>query len=338
MLNKFSISASGIAFVLGAAISPPALAQSSVTISGTIDMGLYRDFDQANKIGQMSRSDLTFSGTEDLGGGLVATFKLKNRFSADTGIGVDTLADVGKKPFFHGESTIGLKGAFGSLQLGRRLDVLGDNTWAFDPWYNYNTVASPAWYLWSYNYTTDRVSNNGDPEYGRLNNGIFYDSPSMNGFSVHYSGSFEKSTAPGAGTGNSNGLSLNYANASMALMLAKSINSSGDTDTFAGAKYMMGNLELMGSYDKTMFNGATSTSTAKVYTLGTSYLMGSTRFMASYGHLDTGAAVNPNASMIGLGAQYFLSKRTNVYFSMGHKDFDGVKAQTAYGVGINHTF
>lgn len=337
-MNKFSVTACGMSLVLGAVASAPALAQSSVTISGTIDMGLYRDFDKLNKLGQMSRSDLTFSGTEDLGGGFAVTFKLKNRFSADTGIGVDTEADVGKKPFFHGESTVGLKGPFGSVQLGRRLDVLGNNTWAFDPWYNYDTVASPAWYFWSYNYTTDRVSNNGNPEYGRLNNGIFYDSPSLGGFSVHYSGSFEKSTAVGAGTGNNNGLAFKYSLGPVALMLAKSTNSSGDTDTFAGAKYTMGNLELMGAYDKTTFNGDTSTSTAKVYTLGTSYRLDSMRFMASYGHLDTGAAVNPNASMIGLGAQYFLSKRTNLYVSFGNKNFDGANALKAYGVGVNHSF
>jgi predicted porin len=286
----------------------------------------------------MSRSELTFFGTEDLGGGFPVTFKLKNRFSADTGIGVDTEADVGKKPFFHGESSIGLKGPFGSIQLDRRLDVLGNNTWSFDPWCNYDTVASPAWYLWSYNYTTVRVSNNGNPEYGRLNNGIFYDSPTFGDFSVLYSGSAEKSTAAGAGTGNNNGLASKYGLGPVALMLAKSTNSSGDTDTFAGAKYTIGGLELMGADDKTTFNGATSTSTANVYTLGTSYRLDSMRFMASYGHLDTGAAVNPNASKIGLGAQYFLSKRTNLYANFGHKDFDGVAAVKAYGVGVNHSF
>ncbi|CDS53964.1 Outer membrane porin protein 32 precursor [Polaromonas sp. CG9_12] len=309
-----------------------------MTLSGTIDMGLYRDYDKMNKIGQISRSDLTFSGVEDLGGGLAVTFKLKNRFSADTGIGVDTLADVGKKPFFHGESTVGLKGGFGSVQLGRRLDVLGNNDWGFDPWYNFDSVASPAWSFWHWNYATDRTSNNGNAEYGRLNNGIFYDSPSMGGFSVHYSGAFEKSTQAGAGTGNNNGLALKYGGGPIALMLASTKNSSGDTDTFAGAKYTVGNLELMGAYDKSKFKGTTSTSTAKVYTLGTSYTMGLMRFMASYGHLDTGAAVNPNANMIGLGAQYFLSKRTNVYASLGNKKFDGAGSLAAYGVGINHSF
>lgn len=323
---------------LGVLASASALAQSSVTLSGTIDMGLYRDYDKNNKIGQMSRSDLTFSGREDLGGGLAVTFKLKNRFSADTGIGVDTEADVGMKPFFHGESTLGLQGAWGSVQLGRRLDVLGNNTWAFDPWYNYDTVASPAWYFWSYNYTSDRVSNNGNPEYGRLNNGVFYDSPSFSGLSVHYSGSFEKSTAPGAGSGNNNGLAFKYGAGPLALMLAKSINASGDTDTFAGAKYTLGQLELMGAYDKTTFNGLASTSTARVYTLGASYLVGAMRFMASYGHLDTGAALNPEARMVGLGAQYFLSKRSNVYVSLGSKDFDGADRLSAYGLGINHAF
>ena len=337
-MNNFNFSATTLTIALVAGFASPVQAQSSVTISGTIDMALYRDYDKTNKVGQISRSDLTFSGVEDLGNGLAVTFKLKNRFSADTGIGVDTLADVGKKPFFHGESTVGMKGGFGSVQIGRRLDVLGNNDWGFDPWYNFDSVASPAWSFWHWNYATDRTSNNGNPEYGRLNNGIFYDSPTMGGFSVHYSGAFEKSTQTGAGTGNNNGLALKYGSGPIALMLASTKNSSGDTDTFAGAKYTVGNLELMGAYDRSKYNGTTSSPTAKVYTLGTSYTMGAMRFMASYGHLDTGAAVNPTASMIGLGGQYFLSKRTNLYVSLGNKKFDGASSVSAYGVGINHSF
>lgn len=327
-----NLSKTGIAALIAAvSASAPALAESQVKISGTLDLGVFKPFGGETGVGQMSRSDITFSGQEDLGGGLTAMFKLKTRLSLATGISADTPADVGKKPFFHGESTLGLKGSLGSVRIGRALDVLGNNNWAYDPWYNFDSVASPAWNLWSWNYTTDRVSNNGNPEYGRLNSGIFYDSPSVNGVTAHVSGSFNKSTAPGAGTGNNFGASLDYAKGPLSLMLGHTKNSSGDKDTFVGAKYTLGSLALMGAWDRTSYKGAT-TSTNTAYTLGASYTMGSTRLMAGYGHLDNGL------DFVGLGGQYFLSKRTNVYISLGNKRPSTGASQTAYGVGMNHSF
>lgn len=79
-----------------------------------------------------------------------------------------------------------------------------------DPWYNFNRIASPAWQYGHYNYTSDRTSNNGSPEYGRLSNGIFYDSPSFGGFAFHLSGSFEDSIGPDGGTSNNLGFFLNH--------------------------------------------------------------------------------------------------------------------------------
>jgi predicted porin len=179
-----------------------AQAQSTVNISGLVDLGVYRGFDKTKNVGTIQRSNIAFSGTEDLGGGLAATFKLSHRFDADTG----QPEGVGAKPFWQGESTVGLKGGFGSLRLGRALDVVSNNDWAYDPWYNFNRIASPAWQYWHYNYASSRTSNNGKAEYGRLANGVFYDSPSFGGFAVHYSGSFEKA----AGQSNNNGIALTY--------------------------------------------------------------------------------------------------------------------------------
>ena len=62
------------AFALSAlALALPALAQSSVKVSGTIDIGVYRDTHaQTTNVGPISRSYLTFSGSEDLGNGTSA--------------------------------------------------------------------------------------------------------------------------------------------------------------------------------------------------------------------------------------------------------------------------
>lgn len=307
-----------------------ALAQSSVTISGMIDIGAYRGFDETKNVGSIQRSRLAFSGAEDLGGGLAATFKLVHIFEPDTGAPLH----AGSKPFWHGESTVGLKGPWGSVRLGRALDAVSANDWAYDPWYNFNRIASPAWQFWHYNYASDRTSNNGTAEYGRLASGVFYDSPSFGGFAFHASGSFEDSTGPGAGTGNNAGISLNYDKGSISAMLAHSKNSSDDTVTFLGAKYTIGSWSLMGAYDKSKFEGVID-SVAKVATLGVAYKIGAAELKAGYGRLNADGA---RSNFVGLGADYWLSKRTSVYVSAGRNNPATGSSTTAYGVGVAHSF
>jgi predicted porin len=308
----------------------PAHAQSTVSISGMIDLGVYRGFDKTNNVGTIQRSNIAFSGVEDLGGGMAATFKLSHRFDADTG----ATEGAGSKPFWHGESTVGLKGSWGSVRLGRALDAVSANDWAYDPWYNFNRIASPAWQFWHFNYASDRTSNGGTPEYGRLSNGVFYDSPSFGGFAFHVSGSFEDSPGAGAGTGNNAGLSLNYDKGPISAMLAHSKNSSDDTVTFLGAKYTIGAWSLMGAYDKSKFEGVVD-SNAKVVTLGVAYKIGAAELKAGYGRLNADGA---RSNFLGLGADYWLSKRTSVYVSAGHLDPATGSGTTAYGVGVAHTF
>ncbi|HWT19089.1 MAG TPA: porin [Variovorax sp.] len=310
--------------------SAAAHAQSSVVISGLFDIGVFRDFNKTNNVGTIQRSNIAFSGTEDLGGGLAATFKLSHRFEGDTG----RPEGEGSKPYWQGESTVGLKGAWGSVRLGRALDAVWANDWAYDPWYNFNRIASPAWQYWHYNYASSRTSNNGSPEYGRLANGVFYDSPVFGGFSFHYSGAFEKSDAAGAGRGHNNGVSLNYDQGPVSMMAATSKNSNNDTVTFLGAKYTIGSLSLMGAYDRSKFEAAVD-SIAKAYTVGASYAIGAAVLKASYGQLKVDGA---RSRFLGIGADYLLSKRTSLYASAGRSKPDGSSGTTAYGVGIAHSF
>jgi len=310
--------------------SAPAWAQSNVSLSGFLDVGVFRAFNETKNVGTIQRSNLAFSGSEDLGGGLAATFKLSHRFDMDTGAS----EGAGQKPFWQGESTVGLKGAFGAVRLGRALDVVSANDWAYDPWYNFNRVASPAWQFWHFNYASDRTSNTGSAEYGRLANGVFYDSPSFGGVAVHLSGAFENSSAAGAGTGNNFGASLNYDQGPASAMLAHSKNSSGDTVTFVGGKYTIGSLQLMGAYDTSKFEAAVD-SKAKVFTLGAVYGIGLTSLKLSFGRLDLDGA---KTNFVGLGADYSLSKRTTVYVSAGHNDPKDGDSANAYGAGISHSF
>jgi predicted porin len=324
LIRSTAFALGGIAAAAAALAAPTT---SSVSLTGTIDIGMYRAFDGSKQIGPLSRSNITFSGQEDLGGGLAATFRLQHRFESDTG----TTESTGK-PFWQGESTVGLKGGFGRVRLGRALDVVSEHDWAYDPWYNFDRVASPAWNNWHWNYASDRTSNSGGAEYGRLSNGLFYDTPSLGGFTLHFSGSFENN--PGGGDGNNAGLALNYAGGGVMAMLASSRNSSGDTVQFLGLNYKLGDWALMGAYDRSVFNAAVD-STAKVYTLGVVYSMGAANFKAGYGNRDVDGA---KSNFLGLGADYSLSKRTSVYVSLGRQDPDNADTSNAYGVGMNHSF
>lgn len=310
-----------------AAIPAGVQAQSNVTISGYLDQGIYRNFDGVKNVGTIQRSNLAFSGKEDLGGGLSAIFRFSTRFDMDNG----TQEGVGNKPFWHDESTIGLQGAFGKIRIGRGLTALWSQDWGFDAWYNFNRIASPAWQFWHYLTPTDRTSANGKPEYGRLNSGIFYDSPSFSGVTVHLSGTPVATTAPGGGRDVA--ASLVYAKDTFGAMLASERNGSGDKDVFVAAKYGFGSLTVNGAYDVSKKAGTTLE--AKVATVSASYGMGQTTLKAGYGRLDLSGA---KTGFIGLGAEYALSRRTMVYASLGNNRPDAGSTTTAYGVGIAHAF
>lgn len=298
-------------------------AQSSVTISGYLDVGVYRDTAKTWQVGPIQRSNIQFSGVEDLGGGLAATFNLSHRF--DTSTGANESPD---KPFFHGESTVGLKGGFGSIQFGRRLDAISLNDWDFDPWFNFDRVASPAWDLWHYNFPSDPRGNNGTAEYGRLNNGVFYDSPNIGGASLHLS------TSPEKATGDANKpltAALKYKNGFFSGMVAHGKNSAGNTDSFVGVKTTFSDLSVMGAYDVSK----AGVSKAKSTTLGATYRIDVTTLRAGWGQVSVNGV--KAEKVLGLGATYSLSKRTSLYVDFAHKTFPATSANT-YGVGIAHSF
>ena len=318
---------------------------NSYQFSGTLDIGIYRDFDGSNNVGPISRSHVSLAGARDLGNGNQATFLLSARLDPSTG----EVNDPGsaKKPFFHGEATVGLKSdRFGAIRLGRAQDVITQHDWSYDPFYNYNAIASAAWNTWGSQYATDRTSNTlkvgGAPtgEYGRLNNGVFYDSPVVNGFQGHISGSFEKSPqaldANGndlAGKGNNLGAAVTYNLGPVSMMLGSTENTSGDKRALLGGKYSIGTLEVMAAVDRSSFNGDTVT-TVTANSVGVSYGMGKYRFMANVGVKDDVESTR----FVGLGTQYAIDEMTAVYVSAGNKSYKTASSQSAIGVGINYRF
>lgn len=147
MIKKRNPAAKALA-VLSIGISAGAQAQSSVTLYGTVDAGVIYSTSQQvthadGSVGsghavQMSGGNLVPSrwglmGTEDLGGGLKASFDLENQFLTGTG------AMLQSGSLFDRQAWVGLEDArFGTLSAGRQYDSYSDflgvyassNSWA----------------------------------------------------------------------------------------------------------------------------------------------------------------------------------------------------------------
>jgi len=193
-------------------------AEDSYKFSGTLDMGYYRDYDDKTKTGSISRSNVAFDGLKDLGNGMAGTVKLNTRFFLHNPNTKENLVSEDTKYLFAGEATAGLKGDFGHVRVGRALTALWQNDWAYDAWYNYDSIASPAWWLWHGNSAADPNASSKNASFARLNNGLFYASPKFGGgFSVDASVGLQKQTAD---QNNSRSVALKYEQGAFNGMLA----------------------------------------------------------------------------------------------------------------------
>lgn len=309
------------------AVSVVAQAQSTVNVGGYLEQAIYRGFDKVSRVGSLGRSNLAFNGKEGLGDGMSAVFRISTRFEMDTGAPENPFA------FWHDEATVGLKSAsLGSVRLGRGLTAMWAHDWEFDPWYNFNRIASPAWQFWHYLTPTDRVANGGGPEYGRLNNGIFYDSPTFARVSVHLSTSPEATTGPGGGR--SRGVALRWGEGSAAALLAAERNGSGDKVWFLAGKYGFGNATIFAAYDRSEMAGVTPL-TANAITLSGAYAIGATTLKAGFGKQDLAGT---DKKFYSLGAEYSMSKRATLSLSLGHYTPQPAGTSTAFGLGLTHAF
>ena len=106
------------------AATSASFAQSTVTLSGTVDVGIEKRFSgDATRMtpNRNGTSNWTLSGAEDLGGGLKAVFQVSTSFNSDTGT-VSSTDGLGNNGMF-----VGLTGGFGTLRAGRPVNTLYGN-------------------------------------------------------------------------------------------------------------------------------------------------------------------------------------------------------------------
>ena len=360
------------------AVAGVASAQSSVTLFGVVDASISgysstsRDLNGATflnpfylnqgsvKVSQRvlansgyNSSRIGFRGTEDLGGGLAASFWLEAPISNDDGQqGIATFAR---------RSTVSLSGGFGEVRLGRDYTPTFWNDTVFDPFgtngVGTNLISSantPFGNFGTPAASTGAFTNVGNSNYVRASNSIgYFLPPNLGGFygQLQYAFSEKNKYSPGTATpatantarqGRYVGGRFGYANGPLDVAIAYGSSTVGDqyyvgTTTKVntlnlGASYDFGPVKLFGElskaknkvdYEVEPFLGGRPDVDLTGYLLGVTVPVGAGLIRASYSHvkydfndpvvLFAPAVADPKANKLALGYVHNLSKRTALY-------------------------
>ena len=325
-------------FALATLAATGAFAQSSVQIVGTFDPSIANSsttyiggkvnnsFIRNNSQGT---SQITFKGTEDLGGGLKASFLFENdfdsRYDANGPMGNTTAGAKGVNiGSGGGEQFLALEGGFGKVQLGAA------NTPSL------TTQASRQPFSTKIGGGFNGVTGTG---HVRSNNSVVYTSPAFSGFTVAAAYGFDqKANAFGASalaaetnSGQTNTQTSNvaemasitdigafYANGplsagvSMWTTAATTTPASVKTEqTNAFVSYDLGVARVIAGYHTEKKVGsidATGYNVAAVVPLSANL-----NLLANYGQLDSKLTTNLDKKISAVGLKYTMSKMTSVY-------------------------
>jgi len=324
-----------------------AQAQSSVQLMGMLDayagrMKLAGDAQGTSVLnsGGMTTSWWGFKGTEDLGGGLKASFALTSFLQADTGIPGRFTGDT----FFSRDANVSLSGGFGTLTAGRALAPNFLPTILFNPFGDSFTFAPLVLHnnVGLFNGTGWKQTTPSDTGWS---NELLYSTPSFGGLTanVHYQFGEQPNDS---GTANY-GLNLLYFNGPFAATAfyehdqvsnpvpAPFAGNDTKTDWMVGASYDFQVAKLFGTWGKAD-SDALDQST-RTWSLGVSAPVGPGSLLAAYANskVDTTETTRKTAS---LGYDYFLSKSTDVYAVVMHDTITGFSSGTSFGAGIRKRF
>ncbi|MES2259956.1 MAG: porin [Pseudomonadota bacterium] len=353
--------------LMGGLAASAAMAQSSVVIYGLVDSGLVHTTninaagDSITKMPSLTGSfpsRIGFRGTEDLGNGLQAVFNLENGFALDTG----TIGQGNR--LFGRQASVGLKGAFGTLTLGRQVnmtflaslktDILGPNLFAIGSIDGYLPNArsdNAIGYLGNFGDITAGATYS----FGR--DASAAGGPAATGCAGEVAGN-SKACRQVTGMlaydnkrfGVYSSYDILYGNVGAAGGLTSSNNS--DKRVTLSAFVMLGDVKLAGGVLDRKTEAVTGVTDSDLYNLGVSYPVSpAVTLDGQVARRDTKRS-NDDVTMVVARATYYFSKRTATYASIGRMKNSGVSAvaldaggtvgagKTQNGVmaGLRHSF
>ena len=310
-----------LALAVLASAAGAANAASSVTMYGRMDVGYEsahhdgKSVTQDNGTMNTNMSRFGIKGQEDLGNGLAATFKLEGRFNGDTGSYA--------KDMFDRESTVGLKGNFGSIRFGRATAALENGLADF-------VIGERALGFSNYASAT------------RHSNSAFYDY-SMGGLTAGANVSTKGGDSGDAteGTGKIGyGLYAKYAANNFGLGAAYQRDGVALTKEWGvAASYTFNPVTLGASYADQKADG-TSTHTKTINAFVSGAVTANDTVYAQYNRVKVTNASATTA--YGLGYNHALSKRTSVYGEVARNKRTSLTGELVsgydYSVAMRHAF
>ena len=343
-----------IALAALSAIAGAAQAQSSVTLYGRLDASLANITTETTSntpalvVPSLSQTAIDASklrttywglkGSEDLGGGLKANFDLQSTFSIDTGA-LDTTG------MFARQSSVGLSGNFGSVNLGRVYTSYFSLFSATDNITNGNIAQ-----------TDDLWKTGADRDTQRTSNAVRFDSANYGGVSGSFTYGIDEAATPGTNKNGSN-VSFNVTYAAgpilagiayeevQAAYLTPAAAPTATKNTLVAGSYDFGVVKLTGGYN----TASNATRDDKEYQFGVNVPL-SAAAVVMFGYVNsnsTGSGLTDlNSKGYTIAGQYTLSKRTALYAGMFKADLESgdtvatlkTAKTTAAAVGVVHTF
>ena len=311
-----------VALAALALVASTATLADGVKVSGQMDVGLGHTTGVGGYMeqgGWADNSNITFSGSEDMGNGMKAFFTLASGFTqnGDPGNG-------GNGTLFSRESLIGLSGDFGTVKLGQQLSpyILS---------YAISQAGTPGMF-WVNNFIMGGGLGNvavgaGSGAFQKggffIPNAFSYTTPSVNGWTA----TFLTNTANGAKDGAmatttsdaDKYMAANVIGTVGAINVTAGYQSRGSSysSTVIGASTSFGDLTVAGNYNTHSVDSAnaiTAFPMAKTssYLLSAAYkLQESLTLVGGYGAND----LSSDQSMTNVGMKLDLSKRTYTYIS-----------------------
>ncbi|MGD9833702.1 MAG: porin [Piscinibacter sp.] len=321
-----------------------ALAQSSVTIYGRLNTSVERQKDGDTSITalQNNASRIGFKGTEDLGGGLKASFLIEHGFNVDTG------AQSGSA-FWGRESWVALEGGFGRVRLGNMGPTAAYFATAdYISMHNHDTgTSSDAFYLYP----------------GDVRNTIAYNSPNFGGVTFDAQVGLAENTNPRKTivlaanyVGGPLHLGASYVTAPNGPVALGFTSDDKNSEFGLRALYEMGPFTVGAYFISNKIEDASGVDAKrKSWRLSGMYTMGASEFHLNYGaagELEAGGAtIIDKASQFTAGYNYNLSKRTKLFafYTQVDNKGDNVSGGTYYvstpgtkfsslAAGVRHNF
>lgn len=344
-----------------AVLAGSASAQSNVTLFGVADAA-FRHVDTqgvgSNNLlasGAYSSARWGIRGSEDLGGGLSASFWLESFLSQDSG----TISPAG----FQRRSTVSLTHRdFGELRMGRDYTPTHSNWARFDPFQYVGIGSVQLLILGATGNTPVTAAFGSNPNtVQRVSNGLQYILPrnswGVDGALVY---SFDENGTAASDQhrvfGGRLGITRsNYAVSAAHMRTRNNLTTQGDfEDTALAGEYDFKVAKVSGGVRRLEYADAQQTN----WLLGVRVPLGAHEFKASWnranwdGRVGAASIDNNSASQLAVGHVYHLSKRSRIYSTMARLTNDGSSRfvlpnapagtagarSTGFEIGINHEF